>query len=410
MACGKLNNYNQFFEYPDKQILANPLTTPSHTFTSMIYVLQTYKPAQENQEIARRYIKSCVEYLFVFDFSKVVDMFFKRSALASVVHTNLTDMSWNKIESQCKINPTHRMLFETGVKKIVSEHQFERINETDTTVKRIKEMVSCRSDLAFVMSILFSDNIVKMRSEKHWYYFLGLVEDNTVRACLCCSPSGELVSNFSLLFQVIAQGYPEQFGYILNLKLGARTEVLIMAALQSRAARIAQPPKLNGTSHVLEPHPTRAVLPVSELVCPKTELTVEEVEDFGILGDVFEDQRNQQQGKRKIHYIVHRSAQEAREFQRKLADLPPLDLGQMGQPLGTPLVGIYHIGKPFGRTTQLVEAQPIPPPPMLPEIAYADEPAPAMEDPFAEREFEPVDYEAWVMDEDPPAKRARAHV
>ena len=181
MASGRLNEYRQFFEYPDLQIRANPLETPSHNLSSMKYVLKNNQAVARDQGIARRYIKSSVEYLFVFDFSKIVNTIFKRTILKSKVQESLRDSVWRNIECERDLfDSAQCMQIVTGIHHVVQGHKFDRICENDWIVDKIKELVVSRSALALVMSILFRDT-VDVIGEENWNYFLGLVADDTVR-------------------------------------------------------------------------------------------------------------------------------------------------------------------------------------------------------------------------------------
>jgi len=192
MATGKLDKDRYYFEYPDKQIVANPLTSASHTWSVLIYLLEkpldkrrrpsTFNIFETNPEIARRYIKSVVANLLVFGIDKITEYVFKSSTPVEVIMDNLKNKSWNKIKSQhagAEFDPMVCTFLAQTIYRRTKEHRSNYISDRDLLIQELKRLITTRSSLAFVLSIISSHYCNKV-GEFHWYHVLGYIADPQV--------------------------------------------------------------------------------------------------------------------------------------------------------------------------------------------------------------------------------------
>ena len=424
MAAGKLHPAQYYLEYPDKQIVAYPLPNVPHTWSTLMFLLEkpvdmrrqteVMRRIQTTPQYAERYIASAIKNLFVFDFVHIVDYLFRIPTPMEVVCDNLTNREWRNIKSKHDFKEfDHEVcgFLLQAIQRRLQEHRHQCfITEKDDIIKDVKKMITTRSALAFVLSI-FSSHCAN-RLKDLWYEVLGFIADENV------SPPARFEScEFTLLLiilffysgQTIFPGYPQEFIHLFGIQRPHR-DIYVVKAMQKVLVQSPAPPPLDGE------------LPVEHLVVPssKAEQTAEYIQEFGLLGGMFEEEHPPPPKKRRLQpHPVN---------ERALVDLPALRLGDLGEPLPKPkttaLVSFHELRASFradpgpllppapahvARAVQqmpvdVVVAEPVQPPPD-PEspLFRSREPSP---DPFANFAAPAFDQEAWVMQVDPSERGA----
>lgn len=185
MAASILEPYKRFFRYRDGRVLANPLHSPSHQFSTMVYVLQS--ELQGKDDMARAYIRSSIGYLFVFPIDEVAAMFFKHVTDHPEMCLNLERKSWqdiliarNQPFPHNMANRIHANLQALAANPSLSASVSDRVSGTNQYFKRmVLKYINCRKLLAFVLSILPS-NLCDKIGRKNWLAVLEDIADDEV--------------------------------------------------------------------------------------------------------------------------------------------------------------------------------------------------------------------------------------
>jgi len=183
MSCGKPDKYRTYMEYPDGQILPLPLPTPSYNWTNMFYQLQNQQALKDHPEMARRFIRTAIGYLFVFDVRKVSLCVFKNVTHKHELASNMTQRKFEEIKlpENESFSPMETAFIMSRLSVIVqNRYTYNTVSDSNYDFKDLLYEITDRKRLAFLLSLMPSSYVTKV-GHKNWLEILCAIADSKVK-------------------------------------------------------------------------------------------------------------------------------------------------------------------------------------------------------------------------------------
>lgn len=183
MATAKSDKFRTYLEYPDGQILPLPLPTPSYNWTNMFNQLQNHQSLKDHPEMARRFIRTAVGYLFVFEVKKIVAFAFKNVTQKQDIALNMSQRKFEEIKlpENDSFSPMDTTFLLTQLSKVVQNtYTFNSVSCSTYDFRDLLIEITDRKRLAFMLSLVPGAYVSKV-GHNYWLEILAAIADCKVK-------------------------------------------------------------------------------------------------------------------------------------------------------------------------------------------------------------------------------------